>query len=229
VNDAIGALRAGTTDGQGVAVVCGTGSAIGARWGGNTWHASFWGEDRGALAIGQNARRAMLRAELGLDPAPAFGEQALVAFGADTVTDLLHQTTRLGAPRTRLAALAPLVLDAAEAGDPIALRIIVEAGQTLAEYVGVARRKVGYEAGPYPLVLAGGMFRHPGLILRSEILGASPGAEAVDAGFEPVVGALLLAFDQIGHQPDLDQLRASLPSAALFATTASADIGGDSR
>jgi N-acetylglucosamine kinase-like BadF-type ATPase len=225
VNDAIGALRAGTRDGDGVAVVCGTGSAIGSHLGEKTWHASFWGEDRGALSIGQSARRAMLRADLGLDPTPGFGEAALVAFGADSVSDLLHQTTRLGAPRTMLAALAPLVLDAAEDGDPIALRIILDAGRTLAEYVGVATRKVGYEHRPYPLVLAGGMFRHPGLVLRSEILAASPGASPVDAGFEPVVGALLLAFDHIDGRPDLDLLRASLPPAALFATTPSVDVG----
>ena len=225
VNDAIGALRAGTPDGQGVAVVCGTGSAIGARSGDTTWHASFWGEDRGALSIGQSARRAMLRAELGLDPEPGFGEPALAAFGADSVSDLLHQTTRLGAPRTMLAALAPHVLDAAEVGDPVALRIILDAGRTLAEYVGVATRKVGYEHGTYPLVLAGGMFRHPGRVLRSEILAASPGARPVDTGFEPVVGALLLAFDHIHDRPDLDLLRSSLPPAALFATTPSADVG----
>src|SRR2546430_13607750 len=45
VNDALGALRAGSPDGTGVAVVCGTGAAIGARApDGRAWHSGFWVE-----------------------------------------------------------------------------------------------------------------------------------------------------------------------------------------
>src|SRR5258708_35518738 len=42
-NDAFGALRAGTHDGFGVAVACGTGTATGARAPhGRLWHNSYW-------------------------------------------------------------------------------------------------------------------------------------------------------------------------------------------
>ncbi len=43
VHDSIGVLRAGSPDGTGVAVVCGTGAAIGARApDGRVWHTSHW-------------------------------------------------------------------------------------------------------------------------------------------------------------------------------------------
>ena len=42
-NDAIGALRAGTPDGVGVAITCGTGIAIGARnHDGREWYSGNW-------------------------------------------------------------------------------------------------------------------------------------------------------------------------------------------
>jgi N-acetylglucosamine kinase-like BadF-type ATPase len=218
VNDALGALRGGTPDGEGVAVVSGTGSAIGARWHGRSWHASFWGEDGGALPIGRGALRAMVRAELGIDPPVRFNDAALAASGASSVEDLLHRATRLGAPRATLASLAPVILDAADDGDPIALRLVLTAGQRLAEYAGVAARTVGLGDGPYPLVLAGGVFRHPSPLIRNEIVAALPGAKVVDVAFEPVAGALLLAFDALGRRADLGLLRGTLPSHDRFAT-----------
>jgi hypothetical protein len=42
--------------------------------------------------------------------------------------------------------------------------------------------------------------------------------------FEPVVGALFLAFDLIGRRPDVDLVRSTLPSAALFATAVAVEI-----
>lgn len=61
-NDAIGALRAGSPDGTGVSVVCGTGSAVGARTAdGRFWHTSFWqAEASGAWDLGMVTFRAVL-------------------------------------------------------------------------------------------------------------------------------------------------------------------------
>src|SRR5215213_11289587 len=69
VNDALGALWAGARAGAAVSVVCGTGVAIGARgFDGRLWHGSFWLEPLGAHELGRRMLRAVLRAELGLDP-----------------------------------------------------------------------------------------------------------------------------------------------------------------
>ena len=114
--------------------------------------------------------------------------------------------------------LTPVVLDAADDGDPVALRLVLAAGRRLAEYAGLAARTVGLGGDPHPLVLAGGVFRHPSPLIRSEIVAALPGAQVVDIAFEPVAGALLLAFDALGRRPDVDLLRRTLPAHDRFAT-----------
>jgi N-acetylglucosamine kinase-like BadF-type ATPase len=220
VNDAMGALRAGAVDG--VAVVCGTGSAIGARLGDASWHASFWGEGSGALAIGRAALRSIVRSELGMDPPSGLTDAALETFGLSTVDELLHVATRRGAPRALLADLAPIVLDAADRNDEVAFRLITSAGRTLGEYARVAAHQVGLVDGSFPLVLAGGVFRHASALLRSEISSALPGAPVVEAPFEPVAGALLLALDRLGKRIDMDVLRMTIPSAGSFAMAAGA-------
>ena len=82
INDALGALRAGSTDGTGVSVVCGTGLAIGARAAdGRSWHGSFWLESLGAGALGRKVLRAVYRAELGLDPPTTLTGRVVDFFG----------------------------------------------------------------------------------------------------------------------------------------------------
>lgn len=225
VNDALGALRAGTPAGEGLAVVCGTGSAIGARRGETTWHASFWGEDAGALPIGQAALRAIVRSELGIDPPVGFAREALGVLGAASVDSLLHEATRRGTPRTFLADLAPVVLDSADRGDEVAVRVISTAGQLLGEYARVGADRVGL-SGSYPLILAGGVFRHPSPLLRSDVIAALPGAVVATAPLEPIAGALLLAFDRLDARIDFEGLRLSLPAHDAFGSTAAVTAAG---
>jgi N-acetylglucosamine kinase-like BadF-type ATPase len=218
VNDAIGALRAGTADGVGVSVVCGTGSAIGAKSAdGKAWHASFWGEDLGAVTIGQRAIRSIIRSELGLQPPTGLTARALDALGAMSVQELLHAVTRRGAQPSRfLAGLAQHVLDAAEDDDTMARRIVEDMGVALGSYAGAAARQVGLSDGPFTLVLAGGVFRHPSTTLRAAILSAVPMAHPTQAELEPAVGALLLAFDETGQRVDSAVIQSTLPSIGLF-------------
>ena len=70
------------------------------------------------------------------------------------------------------------------------------------------------------MLLAGGVLRHPHAeALEREILRHARGAELVRARVEPAVGALLLAFDAAGIEPDPAQLAATTPPATLFAST----------
>src|SRR5688572_18076067 len=99
VNDAIGALRAGSPDGTGVVVACGTGAAIGAQGtDGRVWHSSFWQEPQGAHELSTRALRAVYRAELGIDPPTALTEQILAAFAEHSVEEVLHRMTARDIP-----------------------------------------------------------------------------------------------------------------------------------
>jgi N-acetylglucosamine kinase-like BadF-type ATPase len=228
VNDAIGALRAGSESGDGVSLVVGTGSAIGARSGERLWHSSFWGEDCGALAIGRKALRAIVRAELGLGLPTDLTGQAIEAMAVDSVEALLHTLTRREASRTLVGDLAPVVLDSAENGDPIARAIVETTGDALAGYVNVAAARVGLGLAPFQLVLAGGVLRHDGSLLRSRLVAGVPNGRPIMTRLEPAVGALLLAFDRHPGQLDVASLEGSLPPAAFFGTTPSPTLPAES-
>jgi hypothetical protein len=80
-----------------------------------------------------------------------------------------------------------------------------------------AARNAGLET-PSPVVLAGGLFRHPSERLAQVIADELPESEIVMARFEPAVGALLLAYDEQGLEPDMEQLTDTIPPAELYAT-----------
>ena len=226
VNDAIGALRGAIPDGPGVVVVGGTGVATGARGpGGRLWHSSFWQEPQGAHELGIRTLHAVYRAELGIDPPTTLTAPVLDALGAPDVEAILHRQTQRGPGRWRGArTLAPLLLDVAETGDRAALAIVDEHARALGRMAAAAARRVGID-GAFDMALAGGLFRHHGARLRAGVLVAvrddASGVREVSPAYEPVVGALLLAFDAAGLAVDdgrVARLRGSLPDAALYDT-----------
>jgi len=94
VNDAIGGLRAGSPDGNGIVVVCGTGTAVGARApDGQVWHTSFWQEPGGSEELGRKTLRAAYRAELGVDPPTGLTPHILAFFGLSSIEAVLHAFT----------------------------------------------------------------------------------------------------------------------------------------
>jgi N-acetylglucosamine kinase-like BadF-type ATPase len=225
-NDALGALRAGSPDGVGVSVVCGTGIAIGARAAdGRIWHGSFWLEPLGAHALGRKLLRAVLRAELEIDSPTTLTARALECYGHTSVEQLLHSFTARDAEPPDMGRLARVLLDEAGRGDATARRIAIEHGQALGDYALVAARQVGLIGAPFTLVLAGGVLRHPARLLAetlaARVRAAAPDVRVVDSRFEPAVGALLLALESAGvaiDEPLLARLTRSLPPAAFFAT-----------
>jgi len=226
-NDAIGALRAGTSDGFGVSVACGTGTATGARsHDGRLWHNSYWQVPQGAHELGERTLEAVFRSELGLDPPTRLTQRVLDYFQLPSVEQVLHRmTARVRPPNPDLAPLARALLDEANGGDPAALRLVQQHGAALGDYALAAARRVGLEDTPFTLVLAGGVLRHPSPVLKTALVervrATARGVRPVMSRFEPVVGAVLLALEATGAAPDeavVERLAATLPPAALFAT-----------
>jgi N-acetylglucosamine kinase-like BadF-type ATPase len=227
VNDAMGALRAGSPDGIGVVVACGTGAAVGARnTDGRFWHSSFWQQTQGADELSKRALQAIYRAELGIDPPTLLTERILAVFEARTVEEILHQLTGRDMPRPekRRQLVRPL-FDAADAGDAAARRILTSHGKALGEYAIVAARKVGLLETPFTLVLTGGVLRPPSPLLRNSLVErvreASPHVHAIQSRFEPVAGAILLALDLLNIDTNaalLERLEMSLPGSSFFET-----------
>jgi N-acetylglucosamine kinase-like BadF-type ATPase len=220
VNDAIGALRAGTPDGIGVAVALGTGGCIGAGGrDGSQWHSSWWGLNLGAWWIGTEALHAVYEAELGIRDPTVLTEAALALWGDPSVEELLHAFHRRGGRHGWQAArLAPDVLRLAHAGDAAAREVVVGHGVKLGELAAVAARKVGLEP-PFPLALLGGVFRGEGSeLIVAEIAARVPGADVARPAREPAAGALLAALDHAGAAYAIATVDATLPGDALFRT-----------
>ena len=213
VNDAIGAIRSGTDDGVGVAAVAGTGGAIGARNArGEIFHLGFWPDGTGAHTLGSEGLSAVWRAAIDVGPETSLTERALAHWGYDDPIQLLHGMTRIdgrGDPRRDRSRFAYAVLDAATERDAVARGIVETLGGHLGDYARVCAARTGQVGAPFPLVLTGGVFRHPSPLLRQAILGRVPDAVPVYPTIEPVVGAVLLAADRAGVRPELDRLRAA--------------------
>ena len=226
-NDALGGLRAGTPDGVGIVLACGTGGAIGARnAAGAFWHSGFWAESMGGSELGREAIRMVTRAELGLAPPTPLTAALLRHFEVSSVEAMVralngHDVKPLG--NVAQARLAPLVMDAAAAGDTVALDIVERQGQLLADYARVAAGKVSLDAAEAPLVLTGGVFRHASPVLAEAV--ARPLGRPL-AGFlrprrEPAVGALMLALEEAGIALTgkvLQTIDATAPGGALYRT-----------
>ena len=226
-NDAIGALRAGSADGFGVSVACGTGAATGARApDGRLWHNSYWQVPQGAHDLGNMTLNAVYRAELGLEAPSPLTARVLEFFQLTSVEQVLHRmTARVRPPTPDLGGLARVLLDEATAGDPLATRLVTQHGHALGDYALVAARHVGLEHTDFTLVMAGGVLRHPSPVLRTALVervrAAVPGVRPVLSPLEPVAGAVLLALEAAGvliDLPLLERLAATLPPATLFAT-----------
>lgn len=201
VNDALGALRAGT-DGPGLAVVCGTGIATGARGpDGRRWHTSFWQEPGGSGEFANRVIIAVSRAALDIDPPTSLTPRLLAALGVESVEAALHRVWNRQTPTPNVKAqLTGAALEEAAAGDPAAVNIVTTLGRAMGEYAVAAGRQVGLKEGDaFDLVLSGGVFRYPSARLQEEIVAqvqrAYPRARPVRPALEPVAGAVLLALD----------------------------------
>lgn len=222
VNDALGALRAGTPDGIGVSLVIGTGGAIGARGpAGATWFSGMRLEASGAVELGRLAYARLIRGAYGGGPVPDFQPAALATHGVDTVEDLVRAITARdgGTGDHGIARLAPVLLEAGHGGDPVARSAIDEHAAMLAGYVRAAAMRVGFhDPGEVMLVVTGGVLRHRCTDLLSGIVSRAGGQHLVRPEAEPVYGVLLLAADAAGMRPDLESLRTTGPGEGFFRT-----------
>ena len=214
VNDGIGPLRCGTEDGIGVVAVMGTYCAVGARnAAGEIFHLGFWPDSTGAYALGSEALAAIWRNMLGLAPPTSMLARALELWNRSSAEDLLHVFTRIddGLPAVaERARFAAAVLDEAELGDIVARDIVRHVGGLAGDYARVSAERTGQLGEPFPLVLLGGVLRHPSQLLRDAIHDRIPESVPVYPDIEPVVGALLLAADTVGAKPDRNGIRDAL-------------------
>ena len=162
VNDAEPILSAGTPHGCGVALIAGTGSlAYGRNERGDTARVGGWGylmgDEGSGYALAVAGLRAAMRTADGRGPATLLLDRFQQRLGANRPQQLVEVIYAPDMDRRRLAQLAPLVLETAEAGDPVAIHLVDAAARDLCEMVDVLCTRLPWEPRTLPLALAGSL------------------------------------------------------------------------
>ncbi|GAA3773803.1 BadF/BadG/BcrA/BcrD ATPase family protein [Microbacterium kribbense] len=206
-NDMFALLRAGTEEQDAVAVVCGTGiNCIGVRsdgqqarfaalgrisgdWGGGSflgeqalWHAARAMDGRGDATVLTSA----IPAHLGLADVAA-------------VIEAFHFGTL---PAGSFSGMAPLVLEASDAGDAIARGIVDRQADEIVAFAVAAMKRLDLLTRPVPVVLGGGVLAtgNDRLIggVEAGLADLAPLAVATLVRSRPILGAALLTLETVG-------------------------------
>ncbi len=200
VHDALSVLMAGTPDGEGVALIAGTGAvafaadsqnktAVVGGWG-------YWfGDEGSAFWLGQAAARAVSHACDGRSLPTRLTQAILDRLAITEPREILTALASGGDVRSVLAGLADLVTHCADQGDAVAVQIVEQAASELAGLVVAVAEKL--ELGrSFPLALAGGVICGSRLIresLLNELASRIVSPTSVEIVADPVVGCLRIA------------------------------------
>lgn len=205
--DAVTALAGATPGGQGIITIAGTGSiAFGRNAAGRSARAGGWGyiygDEGGAFDIARQALRASLRMEEGWGPPTALREILLGATDSRDANHVLHRFYTDDWPRSRVAALAAQVDQAALNGDAVAGEILNGAAAQLAMLAASVRGQLWQAGEALEVAYIGGVFRSNLLLERFRLLvELADGTRCGPPMYGPAIGALLEAYRAAGLEP----------------------------
>ena len=190
-SDAVNMLSAGLLHADGCGIICGTGSVCFARVGRELHRIGGWGylfDGKGSgYDIGRDAISAALRQQDGRGRPTLLADLIAEKYGHSAAE---HLTAYYQAGREEIAAHAPLVFSAAEAGDAVAREIVRSNMAALAEEIACA---AGFFNGSFPVTLTGGILTNCPLALQMLKEASPAGAKLSICPAPPVFGALVEA------------------------------------
>ena len=200
-HDCRAALAGGLSGRPGIVQIIGTGSSCYGRTAdGRSWMSGGRGHlvsDEGSGCwMGLQAIRAAVRAHDGRGPDTPLLAGVLAALNINEIDDVLNRLYVVGISRAELAALAPMVVREAMAGDAAALGIVQKGADDVAELVEAVARKL--EMGAPEVCIVGGLLNTGPIIFdsyRAAMLRRVPSADVKTAEQPPVMGAALLALE----------------------------------
>jgi N-acetylglucosamine kinase len=194
---------------EGIALIVGTGSSCyGRRVNGREWRAGGWAhllDDVGSgYYLGLQAMIAAVRDTDGRGAPTALSQCVLAALKLPDMQDIMRRLYHDGMSRAEIAALAPLVIEVAAAGDAIAGEIITRGVNELALMVKTVAEKLEFRLDKVLVSVTGGVaqtgpiYKEP---LYAGIRRYVPTAQIVEPKLPPVLGAALLALESLGVKP----------------------------
>lgn len=205
-NDTFAVLRAGTERGWGIAVTCGAGmNCVGVSPDGR--HVRFpalgnitgdWG---GGYDVGLAAIGAAARSEDGRGPITVLEQLVPAHFDVTTPLELARAIHEGRVSRRRAVELAPIVMSAA-AGDGVAREIVERLVSEIVAFARAAAERLGLDEAE--VLVGGGLMRSADDVVVAQIAaGLQPGLTVRRTGAPPIVGAALLALDELGAVRDV--------------------------
>ncbi len=214
VNDTFAILRAGLPDGAephwGVAVVCGAGiNCVGVAPDGRVTRylalGTISGDWGGGYGLGLEVLWHAMRAEDGRGRDTVLTGYLTSHFGMERVEDItigIHQG-KIG--DADLIGLAPMLLQAADEGDPVARTMVNRLADEISVMAITAMRRLGLTGLATPVVLGGGVITAGNPLLMDSVLRqlaeAAPAARVRVIDVPPVAGAALLGLDRVNAPP----------------------------
>ena len=219
-NDLFALLRAGTSEPDAVAVVCGTGiNSVGVRSDGAVVRypslgmiSGDWG---GGWHLGEQALWHAARAVDGRGRDTALVDRIPPVFGVVDVPALIEALHFRRIPAGQLARLSPVVFEAARAGDPVAASLVDRQAEEIGVLASTSLRRLELLERPVPVVLGGGVIgsRDARLLdgVALSLAERAPLARIEIVTAAPILGAALLALEAAGAGPEaLEAARSQL-------------------
>jgi len=196
------ALAGGCGDRPGMVVIAGTGSAAyGRDRNGVTAQSGGWGwliDDQGGGSwFALKGLRAVMEATDGRGPRTRLEPALFAELGVTTAREAMQWTMRPDTARSQLAALAPVILAAAEDGDKVAAALMVEGARQLARMAAALVEPLDFGSDPISVVPAGGLLGHAAYLaaFRSALEKTGHPFRLVESPVPPIGGAAFLAAD----------------------------------
>ncbi len=208
-NDALVALIGATGRRPGVIVIAGTGSiALGVNRKGERARAGGWGHILDDEGSGYDiARRGVMAALQDFDGRGAptrLRDMVAKELFLNTIADVIPLLHRGQLNHTQIAALLPVVLEAAEEGDEVARQLISDAGLQLAGAARAVVESLGEQDADFPVATAGGVFLHSERLrecFTGHLREMLPKARVIRPAQPPEQGALLVARAAVEGEP----------------------------
>lgn len=207
VNDTTIALRAGTADGTGVALICGTGAnCIGFNEEGKQAKVGglgrFTGDAGGGEDIVERAIVACMEALDGRGPKTMLTGRLCEALGIDELEDILAFYYAESYNPPDLGGLVPIVFDCAGKGDRVANSLLEKIGRSLARNALTASKRLFGRDEKFRVVLGGSILQksRPAIfaeIIKERFARRFSNAEVMRLRDEPVLGAVFFALDMM--------------------------------
>ncbi|MGM8215102.1 N-acetylglucosamine kinase [Bacillaceae bacterium W0354] len=202
-NDGVNALYAGTFGEPGIVLISGTGSiSYGLSQDNKFKRVGGWGylfDDLGSgYDLGKQALMAVFQSFDGREEATVLTDMIKRHFNVNDVPSIIPAVYQDPKPRSVIAPLSRLVMDAYDQGDSVAITIVENAAHDLTHIIKAMQHRLFHASTDHDVILSGGIFTRQDVFVPLMKQQFNEGVNFKRLEHEPVVGAVVAALKEMG-------------------------------